>query len=77
MIAFASNRDDNNEIYVMNADGKNLKNLTLHLDDDTWPTWSPDGTKIAFRSRQVAGEIQMLSDIFVMDADGTNRTNIT
>ena len=76
-IAFVSNRDDNKEIYVMNADGKNLKNLTLHLDDDTSPTWSPDGTKIAFSSRQVAGELQMLSDIFVMDADGTNRTNIT
>ena len=76
-IAFVSNRDDNKEIYVMNADGKNLKNLTLHLDDDTCPTWSPDGRKIAFSSRQVAGEIQMLSDIFVMDADGANRTNIT
>ena len=76
-IAFVSNRDDNKEIYVMNADGKNLKNLTLHLDDDTRPTWSPDGRKIAFSSRQVAGEIQMLSDIFVMDVDGANRTNIT
>ncbi len=76
-IAFVSHRDDNNEIYVMNADGKNLKNLTLHLDDDTFPTWSPDGTKIAFWSRQVAGEIPILSDIFVMDADGANRTNIT
>ena len=76
-IAFVSNRDDNKEIYVMNADGKNLKNLTLHLDSDTCPTWSPDGTKIAFWSRQVAGEIPILSDIFVMDADGANRTNIT
>ena len=61
----------------MNADGKNLKNLSLHLDSDTCPTWSPDGTKIAFWSRQVAGEIPILSDIFVMDADGANRTNIT
>ncbi len=76
-IAFTSYRDGNHEIYVMNADGKNLKNLTLHLDDDTWPAWSPDGRKIAFWSRQVAGEIPILSDIFVMDADGANRTNIT
>ena len=76
-IAFASYRDENFEIYVMNADGKNLKNLTLHLDDDTCPTWSPDGTKIAFWSRQVAGGVLSLSDIFVMDADGANRTNLT
>ena len=65
------------EIYVMNADGKNPINLTLHLDDDSWPTWSPDGTKIAFWSRRVAEGVQNHSDIFVMDADGANRTNLT
>ena len=76
-IAFASYRDENFEIYVMNADGKNSKNLTLHLDDDTFPTWSPDGRKIAFESMQVAVGMEAHSDIFVMDADGANRTNIT
>ena len=76
-IAFVSYRDHNGEIYVMNADGKSLKNLTLHLDDDTCPTWSPDGRKIAFWSRQVAEGVQNHSDIIVMDADGANRTNIT
>ena len=76
-IAFASYRDDNYEIYVMDADGKNSKNLTLHLDDDTCPTWSPDGTKIAFGSRQVREDILNHSDIFVMKADGTNRINLT
>ena len=76
-IAFRSNRDENFDIYVMNADGKNSKNLTLHLDSDTWPTWSPDGRKIAFASLQVAEGVRNHSDIFVMDADGANRTNIT
>ena len=76
-IAFRSNRDHNHEIYVMNADGKNSKNLTLHLDSDSWPTWSPDGRKIAFGSSQVAEGMQNHSDIFVMDAAGANRTNIT
>ena len=57
-IAFTSYRDHNFEIYVMNADGKNLKNFTLHLDDDTFPTWSPDGRKIAFEPMQVAGRKQ-------------------
>ena len=76
-IAFVSYRDHNGEIYVMNADGKNLKNLTLHLDDDTCPTWSPDGRKIAFWSRQVVEGVLNHSDIIVMDADGANRTNIT
>ena len=76
-IAFTSYRDENFEIYVMDADGKNPKNLTLHLDDDTSPAWSPDGTKIAFGSRQVREDILNHSDIFVMKADGTDRINLT
>ena len=76
-IAFVSNRDNNSEIYVMNADGTNANNFTLHLDDDSWPRWSPDGRKIAFDSLQVAEGVLNHSDIFVMDADGANRTNIT
>jgi Tol biopolymer transport system component len=36
------------------------------------PTWSPDGTKIAFESRRDGNY-----EIYVMDADGSNQTNIT
>src|ERR1044071_6069872 len=34
IIAFVSNRDGNNEIYVMNGDGSGLKNLTNNPADD-------------------------------------------
>ena len=50
-IAFASNRDGNFEIYVMNSDGENLRRLTNHPDWDMHPSWSPDG-RIAFRSNR-------------------------
>ena len=36
------------EIYVMNVDGSNLTNLTNNAAPDAYPSWSPDGTKIAF-----------------------------
>ena len=36
------------EIYVMNADGTNVRQLTSNGDFDSAPAWSPDGTKIAF-----------------------------
>src|SRR5205085_3723539 len=60
-------------IYTANADGTNELKLT---DDDlmhAYPTWSPDGTKIAYATADALG----VGDIFVMDADGANKTNVT
>ena len=39
--------DRQSEIYVMNADGSRKRNLTRRASDD-YPTWSPDGRRIAF-----------------------------
>src|SRR5438094_10080697 len=48
-IAFASGKDGDYEIYVMNADGTNQIRLTNnHPGYDVWPSWSPDGAKIAY-----------------------------
>ena len=66
-IVFSHLAFDNFEIYVMDADGGNRKNLSNNPVDDEDPDWSPDGTKIAFVSRRT-GEYQ----IYVMDTDGTN-----
>ncbi|MFW6202456.1 MAG: TolB family protein, partial [Gemmatimonadota bacterium] len=64
------------DIMVMDADGGNVMNLTDSPDDlEGGPVWSPDGTRIAFTSRvDEAGETP---EIFVMNADGTGRTNIS
>ena len=48
-IAFASSRDGNFEIYVMDADGSNETRLTNDGAADTQPSWSPDGAWIAFQ----------------------------
>ena len=73
-IAFVSDRDGNNEIYVMDADGGNQKQLTNNLPDtsNTEPAWSPDGAKIVFVSQRDDD-----SQIYVMNADGSNRTRLT
>ena len=38
-IVFYSNRDGNNEIYVMDADGSNHTRLTNNSDTDDHPSW--------------------------------------
>ena len=75
-IAFASDRDGNMEIYVMDADGGNPRRLTNSLFfDDRQPSWSPDGKRIAFSSDR-KGDLQNY-EIYVMDADGGNQQRLT
>ncbi len=50
LIAFASNRSGNFEVYVRRADGGQEVNVTEHPSEDVQPAFSPDGRSIAFIS---------------------------
>ncbi len=90
-IAFASNRGSSNgtdyDIYVMNPDGSGVVNLTQNSGSgqagttgDRGPTWSPDGSKIAFWTDR--DMTQMCSngcdrEIYWMNPDGSQQQNLT
>jgi uncharacterized protein YjdB len=72
-IAFVGlGNDGARNIFVVNRNGTNLRQLTFDAEIDDQPAWSRDGTRIAFRSMR-----EGVSDIFVMNADGTGLTNVT
>ena len=71
-IAFTSDRDGDQDVYVMDHDGSNVTNLTDNATSDDRPAWSPDGLKIAFAANRDGNW-----EVYVMDADGANQTNLT
>jgi TolB protein len=67
------------EIYLMDGDGTNPRRLTENTYSDGFPALSPDGRRIVFDSNRLraGGEPMNISDLFVMNADGTGQTSLT
>jgi Tol biopolymer transport system component len=73
-ILFQTARDGNEEIYAMDADGSDPRNLTNDpgADGVSGFLWSPDGRRIAFTTRRDGN-----TEVYVMTADGSGQTRVT
>jgi Tol biopolymer transport system component len=71
-ILFVSNKNGNEDIFIMELDGSGLKQLTRSTSKDAYPSPSPDGKKIAYTA-----DIDGYWQIMVMDLDGENKVQLT
>ena len=71
-IAFATDRDGNFEIYLMDSDGGGQTRLTEDAGEDYQPAWSPDGSRLAFVSTRNGNP-----EIYLMNIDGTGQKRLT
>ena len=71
-IAFERGADASRNIYVMDADGSNVRRLTTEPGGNFDPSWSPDGRSIVFESRRDGN-----SEIYVLAVDSLRQTRLT
>ena len=75
-IAFISNRDGISDIYSMNSDGSNVVNLTNSNGAESYPQLVPNSKKIIYMI-PVWGTNGLHNELFIMNNDGTNQTQVT
>jgi sugar lactone lactonase YvrE len=75
--AYADGGVPDSDLYVIDADGQDLRQIDLGGVRATAPSWSTDGTAIAFMSETWAEETDLERDIYTIRADGDDLRRLT
>jgi len=71
-VLFVSDREGNYDLYIIDTDGTNLRQLTDEPSGEWAARWSPDGESILFVSDRTGN-----TDLFVMNVNGSNVVQLT
>lgn len=71
-IAFTSDMEGNDDIWIVNLDGSNLRRITTDPSHDGRPRWSPDGTKLVFESDRSG-----ITNIWIYDFNTSSFAQVT
>ena len=81
-IAFVGEVDGQDDVFVMDADGSDVRRVTTDAADDIYPRWSPDGITIAYTNvgdepNADDPQFSTTADIWTIPANGGTATRLT
>ena len=66
-LLFVAGIDGTYDVWTINADGTDERNISMSKEDEYWPSWSPDGERIAFVRISAEGH----GSVVIVNADGS------
>jgi len=75
--SFSWEDEGDRDLFVSDPMGQGLRRLTSTPELESSPTWSPNGARLAFTVVRGLDAAQPVSEIWVMNADGTNRHRVS
>ncbi len=73
-LAFCSDRTGSFQVFIMPADGSQVRQVSDGLASALFPEWSPDGRRLVFEGTTAE---DTPGDLYVVNADGTGQHRIT
>jgi tricorn protease len=75
-IAFSSNRNGNNDVYIVNAGGGAPKRLTYHTGNDDVVGWTRDSARVIFRAARGDGAFPSIATLYQVSVSGGQESSL-